>query len=424
MNKKLLTIAIGATLSTTSLLTVQADVKVGGHAQVEAYSASAACTLGTAAASTIVGSGMSAVTVPATGIFSGSGICATTNAAGARGQGLIDNARGRFWITADEDLGAGFKGLAHFEFSVDTANSAQSVAGGSGASPYDATARTFDQRTREKYVGLSGGFGALKFGNNHGAYKRMGGTRWDPFNATVLEARGNGGQSGSADVNASFAHNGFVPGSIKWESGKLLGEIVTVEVLYAPHKNSNGQGDTGTGDDYQVGVSVKPIKDLEIIAAHSNNQAQPDNTIAIPASQLDQKATKVGARLGFLGMHTLFAQYEMVDMNDAAAASVPTSAGITTATAADGTFLFVGYSLKFGNFNWALQGGRHNRDLSSAIADLQTDYAATGITYNFSKTTRSWLGYRKSTASLDRNAAGDADSNEAKVVALGLRKDF
>ena len=72
------------------------------------------------------------------------------------------------------------------------------------------------------YVGLSGGFGAFKFGNQHGVYKRMGGVRWDPFNATVLEARSNGGQSG-ADVSGTFAHNGFIPGAIKWESGKLLG---------------------------------------------------------------------------------------------------------------------------------------------------------------------------------------------------------
>lgn len=409
MNKKLLTIAIGATLSAAPLLAVQADVKVGGHAQVEAYSASAACTAGTAPTGA--------------GIFTGSGSCASTNSPGARAQGLIDNARGRFWITADEDLGAGLKGLAHFEFSVDTANSGQPFAEGNSSSPYDTTPRAFDQRFREKYVGLSGGFGSIKFGNNHGAYKKLGGTSWDPFNATVLEARGNGGQSGSTDVSREFAHNGFIAGSIKWDSEKLLGEIVRLEVLYAPHKSSNGAGDVGTANDYQVGVSIKPIKNLELIAAHSNNKSQPDGLIAGIAPQ-DQKATKVGVRFSFLNMHTLFAQYERTDMADSAAASVPTSVGITTASTADGTYLLLGYSLKIGNIGWVLQAGRHNRDLSSDIADLQTDYAATGVTYNFSKTTRTWLGYRQSTASLDVNAAGDTTSNEVKVVALGMRKDF
>lgn len=397
MNKKLLTIAIGATLSAAPMLVAQADVKVGGHAQVEAYSASAQCNVGTTAAGA--------------GIFSGSGICAAANSPGARAQGLIDNARGRFWITADEDLGAGLKGLAHFEFSVDTANNGQALTAGNSASPYDATPRGFDARSREKYVGLSGGFGAIKLGNQHGVYKRMGGVRWDPFNATVLEARGNGGQSGSADVNAGFAHNGFIPGAIKWESEKLLGEIVSLEVLYAPHKSSNGAGDTGTGNDYQAGVSIKPIKNLEIIAAHSNNKQQPDGV----ANQ-DQKANKVGARFSFLSMHTVFAQYEKTDMNDSAAASVPTSAGITTAVVGDGTYLLLGYSLKLGNLGVVLQGGKHEREITGT--DLETDYAATGVTYNFSKTTRSWLGYRQS------EATQGAATNEQKVVALGLRKDF
>ena len=404
MNKKLLTIAIGATLSAAPMLVAQADVKVGGHAQVEAYSASAQCNVGTTAAGA--------------GIFSGSGICGTGNSPGARAQGLIDNARGRFWITADEDLGAGLKGLAHFEFSLDVANSGQAFTEGNSANPYDTTLRTFDQRTREKYVGLSGGFGVIKLGNQHGVYKRMGGTRWDPFNATVLEARGNGGQSGSADVNRGFAHNGFVAGAIKWESDKLLGEIVALEVLYAPHKNSNGAGDTaGSGDDYQVGVSIKPIKALEIIAAHSNNKGTPTSSV-----NQDQKANKVGVRFSFLNMHTLFAQYEKTDMNDTAGAIVtgggPTGAGITTAVVADGTYLLLGYSLKLGNVGVVAQLGKHERDVTAAIGDLETDYLATGVTYSFSKTTRSWLGYRTT------KATQATTENEQKVIALGMRKDF
>ena len=405
MNKKLLTIAIGATLSAVPLLAVQADVKVGGHAQVEAYSASAQCNVGTTAAGP--------------GIFSGSGICSSANPEGARAQGLIDNARGRFWITADEDLGAGLKGLAHFEFSIDTANSGQPFAEGNSSTPYDTTLRTFDQRFREKYVGLSGGFGSVKFGSLHGVYKKLGGTSWDPFNATVLEARGNGGQSGSADAHREFAHNGFIPGAIKWDSEKLLGEIVRLELLYAPHKSSNGAGDTGTGNDYQAGVSIKPIKGLEIIAVHSNNKSQPDGTTAgVPFE--DQEANKVGVRFSFLNMHTLFAQYEKVDMNNSAVAAgtpgVPTSAGISTAAVADGTYLLLGYSLKLGSFGAVLQGGKHEREVTTG--DLETDYAATGVTYNFSKTTRTWLGYRQT------EATQLAVTNEQKVVALGMRKDF
>ena len=255
MNKKLLTVAIGAALSAAPML-AQAQVKVGGHAQVEYYSAEATCA------------------APGGGapVFSGSGICAPGTILSRKGTSLIDNARGRFWISAEEDLAAGMKGLAHIEFSVDTANSGD----GANAAPYDSGNRTFDVRAREKFVGVSGAFGALKFGNQHSVYKRMGGVRWDPLNATVLEARGNGGQSGSADVSPGFANNGFVSGAIKYESGTAFGPKMALEVLYAPHTNSNAAAvDTGTGNDYQVGVSVKPITDLEIIAVISNNAAQP-----------------------------------------------------------------------------------------------------------------------------------------------------
>ena len=399
MNKKLLTVAIGAALSAVPMLAAQADVKVGGMAQAEYYSAKATCNIGTTAAS-------------GTGIFSGSGACAGTNAASAKGTGLIDNARGRFWISADEDLGANMKGLAYYEVSVDTANSGQSAANGNGAYPYDTTVRGFDARTREKYVGLSGGFGAFKFGNQHGVYKRMGGVRWDPFNATVLEARSNGGQSG-ADVSGTFAHNGFIPGAIKWESGKLLGDMVLLEVLYAPHKNSNGAGDlTGTGDDYQAGVSVKPIKDLEIVAAFSDNKKTPD-----VATNSDQKATKLGARYTFLSAHTVFVQYEKTDMNNSAVASVPTSVGITTVAVAKGKYTLLGYSLKLGNASIVAQIGKHQRDLVG-LSSLEAKYAATGVMYNFSKTTRAWLGYRST------KVTEATISNDQKVFALGLRKDF
>ena len=396
MNKKLLTIAIGAVLSAAPMLAVQAEVKVGGHAHVDLYSAKATCSIGS----------------PTTGAgnFAGSGTCTGTNAASAKGTGMIDNARGRIWITADEDLGAGLKGLAHIEFSVDTANSAQSTANGNSASPYDTTARTFDARTREKYVGLAGGFGAIKLGNQHGVYKRMGGVRWDPFNATPLEARGNGGQSGSADANAIFAHNGFIPGAVKWESDKLLGEVVLLEVLYSPKKNSNGAGDAGTGNDYQIGVSVKPIKGLEFIAAHSNNKKTPNIT-----ANNDQKANKLGARFNFLTAHTVFLQYETVDMVDSATAAAPTSVGIV-GPAVDGKYILAGYSFKLGNSTLALQAGKHDRSVTGA--DVETDYLAGGLIYSFSKTMRTHVGYRQT------EATQLAVTNEQKVFVVGMRKDF
>lgn len=394
MNKKLLKVAMGAALASGAGL-AHANVKVGGHAQVEYYNGEATCAVAGAPR------------------FSGSAICGAGTVLETKGSGLIDNARGRFWISADEDLGGGMKGLVHYEFSVDTANSG---VGSAGASPYDTGNRTFDQRAREKFVGISGAFGAIKLGNQHGVYKRMGGVRWDPLNATVLEVRGNGGQSGSADVSGGFAHNGFIQGAIKWESGKLLGNIATVELLYVPHENStNTAGDGGNGNDYQAGVSVKPIKDLEIIASHSNNKKTPN-----VAANSDQKANKVGARYTLMKNHRLWLQYEMVDMNSSATASVPTTAGITT-TPVDGTYTWLGYHGTFGNHGAVVQYGMHQRDVIAGNTEVEADVISLAYLYNFSKTTKVHVGYRQSTA--DHSAAG-ARNSEVSVFAAGLRKDF
>ena len=168
MNKKLLAVAIGAALSTPML--VQADVKVGGMAQVEIAYEETETTTGAAPT----------VTVSNT----------TTE----------DNSRGRFWITADEDLGNGMKGLAHFEFRVDTTGVCESEAGGSTCGTTDnvagAGANETGANVREKYVGLQTKLGTVKLGSIQQPYKYAGGVKWDAFVTTNLEARGNGGMSG------------------------------------------------------------------------------------------------------------------------------------------------------------------------------------------------------------------------------------
>ena len=398
MQKKLLTVAIGAALVAGTSL-VQANVKVGGQAQVEYYNGKVECGVGNGAA---------------VATFSGSGSCAAGDRRLEKASGLIDNARGRFFIAADEDITGSLKALARYEFSVDVANSGQTTGNGNTASPYDGTARTFDQRTREKYVGLQGGFGTLTIGNLHGVYKRLGGVRWDTFNATVLEARGNGGQSGGGDSNSQFAHNGFIPGAIKWESDKLMGPA-RLEVLVAPDSNTSSSTfeDSGNGYDYQLGLSIKPVKQLEIILAHSNNKEQVSS-----ATHDDAKQTKLGVR-GMFGGSTAFVQYEVGDHNSTGGAT--TSAGlITTPDATSATWLLLGFSQKFGSSEVAVQLGRHDRDGTGAAAagGTNADYYAAGYLYNFSKTAKLWVGARKT------NAESGVAEKETTIYSSGLRKDF
>ncbi len=404
MQKKLLTAAIGAAfVAGTSL--AQAAVTVGGHAQVEYYNANNECST--------TGAGV--------GSYTGSATCAAGTARTDRATGLIDNARGRFWIAADEDITGSLKALAKFEFSVDTANSGQAATSGNSATGsgaqvgYDTTPRGFDTRTREKYVGLQGGFGTLTLGNLHGVYKRMGGVRWDAFNATVLEARGNGGQSGGDLSGVGYSHNGFIPGAIKWETDKLLGPV-RLEVLLAPDSGSFSGvvGDTGNGYDYQIGVSIKPIKPLEIMLAHSNNKATNISGVLD-----DAKATKVGVR-GVFGGTSAFVQYEMADMNGPTGAA-PGIGGLTVPGAIDAKWLLLGFGQKFGGNEIVVQVGRHDRDargVSTTTLGTEAFYYAAGYIYNFSKTAKVWAGVRKTDAE-----RGLAD-REVTVYSAGMRKDF
>ncbi len=400
MQKKLLTAAIGATLAAGVSL-AQAGVTVGGMAQVEYYNATAECSVG------VVNGGTG-------GIFSGTGVCAATNSRQQKATGLIDNARGRFWINADEDIGS-LKALARYEFSVDVANSGQSAANGNTALTFDSTVRTFDQRTREKYVGLAGGFGTVTLGNLHGVYKRMAGVRWDPFNATVLEARGNGGQSGP-DVSATFAHNGFIPGAIKWESDKLLTQFVRLELLLAPDDNKGtGTGNQGNGYDYQAGLSIKPVKQLEIVVAHSNNKEQTSGI----ANNEDQKATKVGVR-GSFGGSTVWLQHEIVDINSSILATSTVPVTGATVPVAEARYTWLGFSQKLGKNEIVLQFARNDRNNTGSVDPLgvKAYYYNLGYLYNFSKTAKVWVGARKT------DADAGLTNRETTVFSAGMRKDF
>lgn len=396
MKKKLLKVAIGAALS-AGVSVAQAGVTVGGMAQVEYFNGTAECSVGSGDSSS----------------FTGSGNCNAGAARRQKSSGMIDNARGRIIINADEEIGS-MKALARYEFSVDTANSGQE--NGNTAIPYDSNERTFDQRTREKYVGLQGGFGTLTLGNLHGVYKRLGGVRWDAFNATVLEARGNGGQSGG-DLSSQFGHNGFIPGAIKWETDKLLGPV-RMEVLVAPDSNTNSDtvGDTGNGYDYQIGFSIKPISQLEIILAHSNNK---EEHAASFFDNDDAKATKVGVR-GVFGGTSAFVQYEKADINDSLGGNSGTSTdpeGLEL-PGADASWLLLGFGQKFGSNEIVLQVGRHDRDRANGAVGGDAMYYAAGYFYNFSKTAKVWTGVRKTdfdSGTLDR---------ETTIFSVGMRKDF
>ncbi|MBI5612291.1 MAG: porin [Gammaproteobacteria bacterium] len=266
MNRKLLTLAVGAALTAGPTLIAHADLRIGGFAQVEL-----------AREKTKNAAGATALT-------------ATT---------VEDNSRGRFWLDADEDLGGGLKGIMHFEFRVDTTGNCGLETGG-------ATCNSKLGNLREKWVGLQSGFGTIKLGSLRQPYKYAGGVLWDQFFDTNLQAPDNGGMSGTA-----FGHANFFDNALGYYSPSFGG--VTFNVAYSfDDVNDTANGQSADDGDYSASVEWKGLGgDLHVIAARSEDQNN-----ALGASQNSRAHNKAGAKYTFLKNYSVIGQYEKID-NDA-----------------------------------------------------------------------------------------------------------
>jgi len=328
MKKKLLLAAISAAVS----MPVWADVKVGGMAQVEVAREETSTATTTTKINTVE-----------------------------------DNSRGRFWITADEDLGAGMKGLALYEFRVDTTGVCGSETGGATCSS--------ETNVREKYVGLQTGFGTLKLGSVRSPYKYAGGVLWDAFVTTNLEARGNGGMTSGV-----FGHNNFMDNGVNYVSPTFFG--VTISGTYIGDDVASGPTANTSSGDSSAAVEWKGFGAHVIAAMAHNNEGGND---------VDN--IKVGARYDIAGFG-IMAQFENTE-NDAGTTDTDT--------------IFLGLQGKFGPVTAALQAGK-----TEPATGADTDYAALGAFYNFSKTFSAFGGYRMT----------ETGTTEAEVLSVGLRKVF
>ena len=344
MNKKLLVAAVGAALTAGPMMAVFADVKIGGHAQVE--------------------------------------VASEDTEGGAAGDSdrntFEDNSRGRFWITANEDLGGGLKGLAHYEFKLDT----------TGENPVDAAANKTGALTatnvREKWVGLQGGFGTLKFGSVRSPYKYAGGVTWDAFVTTNLEARNNGGMLGGV-----FGHNNFYDNSINYQSPNFGG--LTFGATYSIDE---APGTFSTAEDGDLAAAVEwKGGGLHLIGAIASDDGEFGGGTPAGTAGADTDNTKLGARYDF-GNFSVMGQLENSDVDGGAETDV----------------LFLGLQAKMGNWLWALQFG--NTDVDGGA---ETDYLALGGFFNFSKTFSAFGGFRNTEV---ENGA------ETDVLTFGLRKIF
>ena len=281
---------------------------------------------------------------------------------------------GRVGFKFSEDLGGNLSAFGKYEMQVDI-NDTQ-AAGGCG-----------EQRCqRDSFVGLKGGWGALSAGRYNGAYKTTGGVKYDPFVATGLQARGNGGMARGA-----YAQNGFVSQLIEYKMPTLGG--FNLQLQYNLTDNDDDLDNNGEGD-ILAGASWDITKNHQVIVAYADSKSNEN-------SDGGTSNIKAGYK-GKFGAFGVTLQYEQAEV-----------------AAQAGDFIYLNGTWMMGKNLWVLAYGQFsdNEDVVGGGSDFGNDatYIALGGIYNFSKMTKLYYGWRNTDVK---------DTGKQDVIAVGLRQDF
>lgn len=264
-------------------------------------------------------------------------------------------------VVASEDLGDGMKALAKYAFNIQN---------GAGIG------------TREAYVGLAGNFGAVLGGRLNHPYKTAT-VSWDPFLATFMQARGNGGMYGAlygAEMDNALAYAG------SFGAAKVVAAVVIDEA----------NDPTATNDTYgnhAMAFSVNaPIGPVELAVAYVDMSE-------MGGGAKDASALKVGAKWTS-GDFTVAGQVESIDK------------GLGT-TGKDGNVMYVTGSYKMGNNTLSAAFGQEDKDMKGYADDAT--YVAVGVTHAMSKNTSAFVGYRSTDA---------GTGTDETALGAGLRVKF
>ena len=291
-----------------------------------------------------------------------------------------NDGRGRIGFKAAEELGGGMTAFAKLEMQID-ANDAE--AAGGCTKNTDNTSSVYCQR--DSFVGLKAGWGSISAGRMHGAYKTAGGVKWDPFVATHLQARGNGGMAKGA-----YAQNGFVSQLVQYKSPKISG----FQVQYQTSILSDDDDATKTGSEGDALYSIKytGVKGLTLLMASAKQAG------TTTGGTEDKVNTKFGAKYKIGKKMAVTLQSES-----------------TEAASSAGDYTYLNFSYKMGKHNFVVANGTHAAD----AADKDVSYFAVGDVIKLSKKTHLTVGYRSTNT--ETGATTDKDYTSFTV---GLRQNF
>jgi predicted porin len=325
-----------------------------------------------------------------------------------------DQSMGRIGFKFSEDLGGGLSAVGVYEFQLDAMD-------GEGIN-----------RARQQWLGLKHrDWGQFSAGGFDSAYKTHGGTSYDPFAWTALQAREFGGMS-----QGTFGTTSFFRNAIEYKSPEFWG--FTFQGQYSPDQNGNTEGSNnlGASGDYSLGARYDGGF-FEIIGAYSY---QKRATVALPPAigfipavdpvsgtggtvpvlisrgsttvKNEDRNWKVGGKLD-LGNWAVTAQYENVHIPSAGFGTNDRATVLAGENIPDtGKYYFGGLQYMWGNLLLVGQGGRFD-----ANNEGDSNYYAAGGRYFFSKRSSLYAGWRRT------DADQDIWSND-NVWMMGIRQDF
>ncbi|ACL73855.1 hypothetical protein Tgr7_2781 [Thioalkalivibrio sulfidiphilus HL-EbGr7] len=281
-------------------------------------------------------------------------------------------------LRASHDLGNGLTGYAHL-----SANPNITTGNALGAS-------------REVLVGLRGAFGDLSVGRMASAYGTAG---KDPFNATFMQARGNGGQLGGFQGlgNGSYVNNAI--------GYKNKFEMVSLNATLGLDQSANTDAlseDNNGQHMYALRVNVD-LSPVEVWVAHTNADEYGQATRTRPIDTNFQ-ATKLGAQFK-TGAFGVVGQYENIKHD---------TAGVDTNYA--GNFYMLSGTYSMGANTFMLGFGQ----FSAENDDRDQQWIAAGMRHAFNRNVSIHGGVRQTEYDL-----GAADTgNKETVVGAGMRVTF
>jgi predicted porin len=298
----------------------------------------------------------------------------------------------RLGFKGSEDLGGGLSAFFTLEngYSIDNGTLGQSSAASSNA---PAVTRLFG---RQAWVGLNGGFGAVKFGRQYNPIRHAA-ESIDPF---ALGLAGNisnvfkvYGERADNTINYSTPTLGGFSGQLAYGLGEISGN------------NSAGR---------QIGLSAGyangPI--AVIVAHHDQNLLTGGTSTTAPATPNGKEKST------FLG-----GSYDFKVAKAHAAYAVNKGEGTTGATTIDSRDMMIGLSAPVGNVG-SVMASYIRRD-DKRIANGDANQWALGYTHNLSKSTNLYTSYaRTKNDAQSKLGSAAANGNDPSTFNVGIRHKF